>query len=241
MSSRITEQDPYIYIDRSLYDHEIWTSEPFTRGQAWVDLLLIASHKDGNSIRIRGILVKYDRGQFVAGERFLAERWRWSRGKVRRFLAELEQDHMIVPQKTNVTTVYTVVNYNTRQTKRTTKRTANGPQTDLNKELKGINKLPIPPAREEVHAYFIERGVMGDPHTDEFMDHHIARDWVLSNGRKMKDWKAAVRTWVSNINKFAPRKGGNQNGQVSTSTNQEIARTLLRKKMQQAGNVGTNL
>ena len=30
------------------------------------------------------------------------------------------------------------------------------------------------------------------------MDFQEARGWVLSNGKKMKDWKATIRTWERN-------------------------------------------
>ena len=75
-----------------------------------MDLVLLANHKEG-IIRKRGIKVIVERGQLGHSERTLAKRWRWSRGKVRRFLDELETEQQIVPQKTNTTTLITIVNY----------------------------------------------------------------------------------------------------------------------------------
>ena len=69
-------------------DSPDWLAEPFTRGQAWVDLLLLANHKEG-FIRRRGVLVAVERGQVGYSEEALAARWKWSKGKVRRFLSEL--------------------------------------------------------------------------------------------------------------------------------------------------------
>lgn len=54
--------DGWIKLHRTLTMHELWTAEPFTRGQAWVDLLLLANHRPGH-IRKRGILVEVERGQ----------------------------------------------------------------------------------------------------------------------------------------------------------------------------------
>ena len=31
---------------RSLSEHPLWLGEPFTRGQAWVDLLMLVNYKD---------------------------------------------------------------------------------------------------------------------------------------------------------------------------------------------------
>lgn len=50
-----------------------------------------------------------------------------------------------------------------------------------------------PPTVDEVAAYCKERGNGIDP--QYFVDYHIARNWVLSNGKKMADWRATVRTW----------------------------------------------
>lgn len=58
------------------------------------------------------------------------------------------------------------------------------------------DKRFIPPTVEEVAAYCKERGNNINP--QHFVDYHIARDWILSNGKKMKDWKATVRTWEGN-------------------------------------------
>lgn len=53
-----------------------------------------------------------------------------------------------------------------------------------------------PPTLEEVKAYCIERNNNID--AEYFVDFQEARGWVLSNGKKMKDWKATIRTWEKN-------------------------------------------
>ena len=65
-----------------------------------------------------------------------------------------------------------------------------------------------PPTLEEVKAYCIERNNNID--AEYFIDFQEARGWVLSNGKKMKDWKATIRTWEKNsYNKTA--KSNKQN------------------------------
>ncbi len=49
-----------------------------------------------------------------------------------------------------------------------------------------------PPTLEEVTAYCRERGNSIDP--ERFRDYYEARGWMIGK-TKMKDWKAAVRTW----------------------------------------------
>ena len=79
-------------------DERIWLSEPFSKGQAWVDLLLMASWKTTNG---------YEAGTVYTSIYALADRWKWSRGKVRRFLGLLEDDTTIEPKSdtTNGTTI----------------------------------------------------------------------------------------------------------------------------------------
>jgi hypothetical protein len=106
----------YVAIWRKLSDSDFWLSEKFTRGQAWIDLLLLANHKDGFFYN-RGIRVEIKRGQVGRSELSLAKRWKWSRGKVRRFLSELssEKERKIVQQKSNVSSTITILNYDVYQ------------------------------------------------------------------------------------------------------------------------------
>jgi DNA replication protein DnaD len=100
----------WIKLHRQIMDSAGYFEEPFCRTMAWIDLLLLANHKD-KTIRKRGIRVIVERGQVGYSEKILAERWKWSRGKVRRFLNDLKTVQQIVHQKTNITTLITIVNY----------------------------------------------------------------------------------------------------------------------------------
>ena len=53
-----------------------------------------------------------------------------------------------------------------------------------------------PPTVDEVAEYVSERESQGHPHIDaeQFVDWNQARGWMVGKNR-MKDWKAAVRTW----------------------------------------------
>lgn len=53
----------------------------------------------------------------------------------------------------------------------------------------------IPPNVQDVRAYCLERGNNVDP--DNFWDFYQAKNWMVGKN-KMKDWKAAVRTWERN-------------------------------------------
>ena len=49
-----------------------------------------------------------------------------------------------------------------------------------------------PPTLDEIKAYCLERRNLVDP--DRFYDFYSAKGWMVGKN-KMKDWKAAVRTW----------------------------------------------
>lgn len=51
----------------------------------------------------------------------------------------------------------------------------------------------IPPSADDVRAYATEKGYTIDP--EAFVDYYTANGWKVGKN-PMKDWRAAVRTWV---------------------------------------------
>ena len=69
------------------------------------------------------------------------------------------------------------------------------------------SKRFAPPTVDEVRDYCFERGNSVDP--QRFVDYYTSNGWMVGKN-KMKDWKAAVRTWEQKENtKPANRKNGN--------------------------------
>lgn len=58
-----------------------------------------------------------------------------------------------------------------------------------------VNKF-TPPDQQAVNQYLLERGITKFT-AQKFIDHYAARGWMIGKN-KMKDWKAAVRTWEGN-------------------------------------------
>ena len=117
--------DGWIKLYRKITENPLYFSEAFTRLQAWIDLLIIANH-DESYIYIRGNKVEIKRGQIAKTQDTLAERWKWSRGKVLRFLDELQKSGQIVQQKSKLITLISIVNYELYQCGSTTESTSNG-------------------------------------------------------------------------------------------------------------------
>ena len=90
---------------------------------------------------------------------------------------------------------------------------------DIIKSDKPTRKKFIPPTLEEVQAYCVERNNNVD--AERFINHYTSNGWLVGKN-KMKDWKAAVRTWErSDYNK-------------ATSGN---AKTQAQTKQQGTGNI----
>ena len=100
----------WIKIHRDLLDNELWSDKPFTKGQAWVDLLLLANHRDKN-VLLGNCTELVERGSFITSELKLMERWGWGRKKVKLFLNFLESQKMIERNANNKRTAITIVNY----------------------------------------------------------------------------------------------------------------------------------
>ncbi|HPM02291.1 MAG TPA: hypothetical protein PK816_09070 [Candidatus Cloacimonadota bacterium] len=106
----------WIKLYRKIFENPYYFSEKFCRNMAWIDLLLLANHKPGFFYK-RGIKVELKAGQLGYDTASLAKRWKWSRNKCERWFRELEKDNQIVRQKTNVTTIISIVKYNIYQSK----------------------------------------------------------------------------------------------------------------------------
>lgn len=117
----------FISIHRKIFDNWVWEEKPFSRGQAWIDILLLANHKD-NKFPLGKEIVTVPRGSFITSELKLMERWGWGKTKTRTFLKLLEDDNMIVKKSNSKQTTITVCNYNTYQLSPNYKETTNEPQ-----------------------------------------------------------------------------------------------------------------
>lgn len=193
----------WIKLNRSITDHWLWSSgECFSRGQAFIDLLLMAAYAD-HKVMSQGRMIELKRGSMITSVRYLAERWRWSKDKTLRFLNDLEADGTIKKASDTKRTLLTIVNYDKYQGSGDSDRTQNGHKTDTDRTQIGQTKerkegkrniynIFRPPTVEEVRAYCDEKGYAVDP--SRFVDFYESKGWMVGKS-KMKDWKASVRNW----------------------------------------------
>lgn len=174
----------------------------------WCYLLLNATHKDLKMF-FKGEVITLKPGQLITGRKSIADQFNISESKVQRILKTFEIEHQIEQQASNKNRLITIVNWNLyqeyeQQNKQqvNNKRTASEQQVNTNNNDNNVTnnikenikrKVFSKPTLEEVTNYCKERNNNISP--SRFIDYYEARGWELSKGRKMKDWKACIRTW----------------------------------------------
>lgn len=135
----------YIQIDRNISNNWIWQKTPFSYGQAWIDLLLLANYKENKRIKNNEIIIS-NRGEVNLSILYLSNKWGWDRKKTTRFLELLEKDNMVELNKSKNGTTIRITNYNIYQQNQADMKQQMGQQKDnnspyINKEYKEINNI----------------------------------------------------------------------------------------------------
>jgi len=207
----IVMNEGWISIHRQIEDWKWYFSEPFTKTQAWIDMLLLANHTPG-FFSIRGQTISVERGQIGWSEESLAKRWRWSRGKVRRFLKTLENEHQIVQQKSTVLGVITILNYDKFQqrtqngtTDSTTERQQTVQQTDTNNnDNNKNNENNISSKEESSHVVSpVEKKSYGNEDVNKMLD--ALRKIVECDD--FRESQKQQRVWASNLVRLKEKIG----------------------------------
>ena len=99
-----------------------------------------------------------------------------------------------------ITNKYTSNNHQITTTKegkerKKVKKDKNNTYVDSNEPRTSKLKRFVKPTIEQCQDYCKEKG-WKVAFADHFFDGNEQGDWKLSNGQKMKDWKAAMRTWM---------------------------------------------
>lgn len=136
----------WLKLYRSIKGHWLWEDKPFSRGQAFIDLLLMVNHKD-NKILFNGELIEVKRGSRITSLRQLSEGWGWSTSKTKKFLELLEKEKMITIKSDNKKTLVSIENYglyqdvgNTEETEKKQERNTEEIQKKIKKNSKENQK-----------------------------------------------------------------------------------------------------
>ncbi len=123
----------YIKLHRRITENEFYFSDRFTKTHAWIDLLLLATHK-ATTVFIRGIEINLQPGDLCYAEKTLAKRWKWNRRTVDKFLQMLHKREMIHIKKSRITTLISINNWKLYQqsTQQSAQQSSNRVHTNKN-------------------------------------------------------------------------------------------------------------
>lgn len=224
----------FVYIWRDFQSHPFWNEKPFTRAQAWIDLILLANHEDVKTFK-DGCIQLFKRGTINRSLYSLAERWGWDRKKVRSFLKLLETEKMATTVRTTRGTTITLVNYDVYQNNRTTPSPTDGttpsPTVGLvlptnNNDNNKITKNKRNIVRHKYGEY--NNVLLSDEELkklqEEYPTQYTAKlealsDYMKSTGKSYKDHYATIRNWIR-------REGGAQHGNNSDIRTGEKGKTF---------------
>ena len=238
----------YIKLFRKMVNWE-WYTDVNTK-VLFLHCLLRANWKDGSW---KGIA--YKRGQFITSLNTLATETGLSVKMVRTALSHLIMTGEVISEGQGKgkgqSRIITVLNYDSYQI--TGKQTADEGQSMGNlgakegqqykniknskedKEVKNINNSHfVPPSLDDIRDYCSERKNGID--AQAFIDFYAAKGWMIGKN-KMKDWKAAVRTWEQRRktpSQQIPGKGKNYTGRDYSDS--EFLEMERRKLGVQGGN-----
>ena len=213
----------WIKVNRSLLDHWLWKDKPFSKGQAWIDLLLLAEYED-TTVTSNGKTISINRGSIFHSIDFYAKRWGWSEGKVRRFFDTMDKDGISTRNSTIDGTIVTIEKYDIYQggsttnsttdsttdgtTNSTTDGTTNGTTIKeiKNKEIKNKEYIYTRArTREEKHKYGLYSNVLLTDQDLEKLKMEYPDDWeqridelseyMASTGRSYKNHLVTIRRW----------------------------------------------
>ena len=157
-------------------------------------------------------------GELIIGQQKVANELEMSYKQLRNRLQQLSKCGNLVTKRASNGTHITICNWATYQDSDNTKGRAKGEpganqgrakgepgatEEEVKKERskEGKNNKGsqarrfVPPSVNEVSSYCNQRSNHVD--ASQFVDHYEARGWMIGKN-KMRDWKAAVRTWERN-------------------------------------------
>ena len=201
----------YMRISRDRISEWHWLHNQ-TKFYVFFRLLLKANYKD---LPFEKTIVK--RGQLVFSYDKLAAELGTSLQTLRTTLKDLQDTNDIIIQSTRKSSLLTICEYDSWQefvdetnTQLTYEQHTNNIQLTLSKEIEELKKENnilkeeltkvskkksntfIPPTIDEVSEYVKEKGFHFD--AEAFVNFYESKGWFIGKN-KMKDWKAACRTW----------------------------------------------
>ena len=221
---------------------------------AWYDLIGLAEWQEGVKVK-RGKMFGTKRGVVYMSVNALAERWGWTWRTTKHFLSMLEMDGMAQSITQNGEQNVFISNYakyqdtpqnreqnteqsgeqNTRQNRQQNteqNRSRFLPNKEEGKEYKDVIEREskretarfTPPTLSEVLEYITEKGYAVDGR--RFWEYYESIGWKVGRNR-MKDWKAAVRSWNARDEQERKQRSAPQAGRFNNFEAREPGTSLM--------------
>lgn len=205
----------WIKLHRELLEKPIWALSTPEQKVILITLLLMVNH-EGRKWEFGGKIFNVEPGQVVTSlETIVGKAGNGiSTRNVRTALKRFENHGFLTNQSTNRNRLITICNWESYQLEdytadklsdkqTTSRRQADDKQVTTNKNDKNVKNDKkssvkekstrfIPPTVEEIEEYCSKRE--NNINANQFFDFYEAKGWMVGRN-KMKDWKAAVRTW----------------------------------------------
>lgn len=197
----------YIKTFREIRDWQFWDKP--RHAAIWWHLLIDANWKDhawkhGKPLK---------RGELLISMRIYAESCGVNKDTLKAVLKDFEEAGQITIKPSPEGTRIQIINYEEYQdgvvlnsdtnsdTQSDSRSDTNSDKSETspylfnrrNKEKKKERILMANPTLDQIREYIYTENLMVDP--DTFFDYYESQGWKLSNGNKMKDWKASCRNW----------------------------------------------
>ena len=192
----------YFKVTRSIFKHDVWLSEPFSRGQAWIDLIGYMTAYKYSYFFVRGNRVDQPRGWACTSIKSMSERWKWSQGKVNRFLKFLENEEQIKVDRTPIITKIQILNYdkyqpNEEQTDEQIEEQTENKQEDRQSTIKESNSKgneSIKKERDSNLSDFFDLTIQEDK--NKVFPPAIVEELGIKHGYYLKEMKKAYDNWL---------------------------------------------
>ena len=178
----------WIKLHRQILEWEWYSDNNCFR--VFLHLLLKANHKEK---RFKGIELKV--GSIVTSRDLLARETGLSSQQVRTALNKLISTNEITSVTSSQGTILQIVSYEKYQiatSEITNEQPTDNQRVTTNKNVKKENKFIIP-TFNDVLEYCMQNNL--DVDGVKFINFYESKGWMVGKN-KMKDWKAAIRTWA---------------------------------------------
>ena len=184
----MNNQQGWIKLHRQILEWEWYSDNNCFR--LFLHLLLKANHKEK---RFKGIELKV--GSIVTSRDLLARETGLTSQQIRTALTKLISTNEITNVTSSQGTIIQIVNYEKYQVPTneiTNEQPTSNQQSTTNNNVKKEKKFIIP-TFNDVLEYCMQNNL--DVDGVKFINFYESKGWMVGKN-KMKDWKAAIRTWV---------------------------------------------